>query len=280
MLSYRHAFHAGNHADVLKHFMLLQILDHFNLKDKPYMVTDTHAGAGLYALDVGYAQQCAEYKLGIARLWDAPNLPLSLQQYVDAVRKLNPHGTLKAYPGSPWLARQHMRDTDRLRLFELHSTDSRLLQDNFATSGRHTKVDTSDGFAGLKATLPPPSRRGLILIDPSYEDKQDYRTVHQAIKDALQRFATGTYAIWYPLLPRPEPLRMIDNLAKIEGIKYLNATLQIQAPRADGLGMYGSGMFIINPPYTLASMLRHTLPTLVTLLGQDNSAHYQLNAKA
>ncbi len=276
MLSYRHAFHAGNHADVLKHFILLQLLDYLNQKDKPYTVIDTHAGAGLYSLDTGYAQQGAEYMQGIAKLWDVPNLPAPLQTYVAAVRQLNPQGALKAYPGSPWLALQAMRESDRLRLFELHSTDARLLHDNFAAAGRRVKVEFGDGFAGMRALLPPPSRRGLVLIDPSYEDKEDYRTVHQAIKDALQRFATGMYAVWYPLLPRPEPQRLVDNLMRLEGVKCLDVVLQVRAPTSDGLGMYGSGMLLINPPYTLAPMLRATLPTLVKLMGLDRTAGYRL----
>jgi 23S rRNA (adenine2030-N6)-methyltransferase len=278
MLSYRHAFHAGNHADVLKHFILLQLLDYLNQKDKPYTVIDTHAGAGLYSLDTGYAQQGAEYMQGIAKLWDVPNLPAPLQTYVEAVRQLNPQGALKAYPGSPWLALQAMRESDRLRLFELHSTDARLLHDNFAAAGRRVKVEFGDGFAGMRALLPPPSRRGLVLIDPSYEDKQNYRTVHQAIKDALQRFATGTYAVWYPLLPRPEPQRLVDNLLRLEGVKCLDVVLQVRAPTSDGLGMYGSGMLLINPPYTLAPMLRATLPTLVKLMGLDRTAGYRLQS--
>ncbi len=276
MLSYRHAFHAGNHADVLKHFILLQLLDYLNQKDKPYTVIDTHAGAGLYSLDTGYAQQGAEYMQGIAKLWDVPNLPAPLQTYVAAVRQLNPQGALKAYPGSPWLALQAMRKSDRLRLFELHSTDARLLHDNFAAAGRRVKVEFGDGFAGMRALLPPPSRRGLVLIDPSYEDKDDYRMVHQAIKDALQRFATGMYAVWYPLLPRPEPQRLVDNLMRLDGVKCLDVVLQVRAPTSDGLGMYGSGMLLINPPYTLAPMLRATLPTLVKLMGLDRTAGYRL----
>ncbi|MDA8328815.1 MAG: 23S rRNA (adenine(2030)-N(6))-methyltransferase RlmJ [Betaproteobacteria bacterium] len=276
MLSYRHAFHAGNHADVLKHFILLQLLDYLNQKDKPYIVIDTHAGAGLYSLDTGYAQQGAEYMQGIAKLWDVPNLPAPLQTYVAAVRQLNPQGALKAYPGSPWLALQAIRESDRLRLFELHSTDARLLHDNFAAAGRRVKVEFGDGFAGMRALLPPPSRRGLVLIDPSYEDKEDYRTVHQAIKDAMQRFATGMYAVWYPLLPRPEPQRMVDNIMRLEGVKCLDVVLQVRAPTSDGLGMYGSGMLLVNPPYTLAPMLRATLPTLVKLMGLDRTAGYRL----
>ncbi len=278
MLSYRHAFHAGNHADVLKHFILVQLLDYLNQKDKPYWVVDTHAGAGLYALDQGYAQKTAEYAQGIARLWDAPDLPPALRAYVDAVRSLNPDGQLKVYPGSPWLALHGMREADRLRLYELHSTDVKVLQENFAAAGRRVKVEASDGFAGLRAVLPPPPRRGLVLIDQSYEDKEDYRHLPQAIKDAVQRFATGTYAIWYPLLPRPEPQRMVDNLLRIEGLKCLDVQLQVCRPSTDGLGMYGSGMLLVNPPWTLAPLLRETLPKLVSLLGQDNSAQFRLRA--
>jgi 23S rRNA (adenine2030-N6)-methyltransferase len=174
MLSYRHAFHAGNHADVLKHFTLIEILRHLRQKAAPFWFVDTHAGAGLYALDSGYATQLAEYRGGIGRLWDRSDLPAAFDDYLAAVRELNPDGTLRAYPGSPWIARRNLREQDRLRLFELHPTDSQLLADNFRTLGareqRRSLVQAMDGFAGLKALLPPPPRRALVLIDPSYEE--------------------------------------------------------------------------------------------------------------
>lgn len=278
MLSYRHAFHAGNHADVLKHFVLTQVLDYFSQKDKPYWYIDTHAGAGMYALDQGYATQNAEHESGISRLWDTPDLPEELLAYVDLVRKLNPHGKLKLYPGSPSCARPFMRTDDRMRLFELHPTDSKLLRQNFDEAGRKVMIETQDGFAGLKAVLPPPPRRAVVLIDPPYEEKQDYARVVDALKDSLQRFATGTYILWYPLLQRPEVKLMQERLQKLNMPSWLHVTLTVQTPSAEGFGMHGSGLFIINPPWTLQKTLATTMPVLVDKLGLDRGASYTLDA--
>ncbi|HYD34210.1 MAG TPA: 23S rRNA (adenine(2030)-N(6))-methyltransferase RlmJ, partial [Methylophilaceae bacterium] len=209
MLSYRHAFHAGNHADVLKHFVLKEVLQYSAQKDKPFWYVDTHAGAGMYALDKGYAQQNAEYRDGIERLWNSQDLPPALVDYVALIRKLNPQGSLRHYPGSPAVARELLRPDDRMRLFELHPNDSKLLRQEFLVdnpqANRQMLIETQDGFAGLKALLPPPPRRAVVLIDPPYEDKSDYQRVVEAIKDSLERFADGTYMIWYPVLQRPEP---------------------------------------------------------------------------
>ena len=196
MLSYRHAFHAGNHADVLKHLILTQIAEYMGEKPAPFWIIDTHAGAGRYALESAHATKLGEYKDGIGRLWDAKGLPPAVTDYVDLVRQLNPDGPLKHYPGSPWLARQLLREGDRLRVFEMHSTDIRLLQECFKGAGRAVTVSEGDGFAGLKALLPPPTRRALVLIDPSYETKSDYTSVIKGLQEALRRFPTGTSARW------------------------------------------------------------------------------------
>ena len=276
MLSYRHAFHAGNHADVLKHLVLMQLLDYFNQKDKPYWAIDTHAGAGVYALDTGYAMQNAEYQTGIARLLARDDLPAALAAYVGLVRQLNPSAALRVYPGSPWIAQHLLREQDQLRLFELHPTDSQHLSANFADAGRRVKVQNIDGFAGLKANLPPAPRRGLVLIDPSYEEKQDYQRVPVALKDALKRFATGTYAVWYPLLQRHEAQHFVTALKNVQAKAWLNVSLTVHTPKADGFGMHGSGMFILNPPWTLRANLQAVMPYLVKVLGQDGGAGFVL----
>jgi len=276
MLSYRHAFHAGNHADVLKHLVLMQLLDYFNQKDKPYWAIDTHAGAGLYALDTGYAQQNAEYHSGITRLLARDDLPAAVAAYVSLVRQLNPAAALSVYPGSPWIAQQLLREHDQLRLFELHPTDSQLLGANFAEAGRRVKVQNIDGFAGLKAALPPAPRRGLVLIDPSYEEKQDYQRVPAALKDALKRFATGTYAVWYPLLQRHEAKNFAAALKNIPANTWLNVNLTVRTPKVDGFGMHGSGMFVFNPPWTLRAGLQGIMPYLTKVLGQDGGARFVL----
>lgn len=279
MLSYRHAFHAGNHADVLKHFVLTQILQHATQKDKPLWYIDTHAGAGMYALDSGYAMQNAEYASGFARLWDAADLLQPLEDYVQLVKTLNPGAQLRRYPGSPAVADALLRKEDRVYLFELHPNDSKLLKQRHQTPSRKTMIDSKDGFAGLKALLPPASRRAVVLIDPPYEEKQDYERVVEALQDSLKRFATGTYAIWYPQLQRAEPQRMLEKLKKLELKNWLNVSLTVQTPALDGFGMHGSGLFIANPPWTLPTILQETMPLLVELLGQDKGASYTLESR-
>ncbi len=276
MLSYRHAFHAGNHADVLKHCILVSLMRYLAQKDKAYWFIDTHAGAGAYGLDAGYASKNAEHEAGISRLWHRTDLPPALADYVGVVRALNPGGNLNLYPGSPYLAARLLREQDRMRLFELHPTDVDLLGKTFPDAGSRIIVTRGDGFAGLKSLLPPPSRRALVLIDPSYEDKTDYTQVFHALGDSLERFATGVYAIWYPLLQRQEARRLAEKLAGMKGIEWLDATLHVDQPSRDGFGMHGSGMFIVNPPWTLAESLRACLPYLAEALGMEGRGIYSL----
>ena len=287
MLSYRHAFHAGNHADVLKHFVLAQTLSYFNQKDKPYWVIDTHAGAGMYTLDAGYALQNAEFETGIAPLMAAASLPKELADFRQLIQSINVENKLNLYPGSPAIAQQLIRTDDKMRLFELHPSDYKLLLQNFSGKGQHfenkrfknnsVKIELQDGFAGIKAILPPPTKRAAVLIDPPYEEKQDYQRVVTCIKESLQRFATGTYIVWYPLLQRDEPIEMVKKLQHLNCSNWLNVTLSVQTPSVDGFGMFGSGLFIVNPPYTLAKILDENLPSLVSLLGQDNQANFTLD---
>jgi 23S rRNA (adenine2030-N6)-methyltransferase len=279
MLSYRHAFHAGNHADVLKHFVLVQLGRYLARKDKPFWIIDTHAGAGLYALDTGYATQLKEYESGIGTLWSRQDLPAALADYVDQVRACNPDGRLRFYPGSPWLALHTLRPQDRLRLFELHSSDSKILQENFGTQGRQVSVATANGFDALKALLPPPPRRALVLIDPPYETRDDYPNVIAALQEGLSRFATGTYAVWYPQLARPEAQQLPDKLKRLPIRNWLHVALTVRTPSADGYGMHGSGLFIINPPWTLHRTLAEIMPYLVGVLGQDDGAGFTLEAQ-
>lgn len=280
MLSYRHAFHAGNHADVLKHILLVQLTRYLGQKDKPFWYIDTHAGAGAYALDAGYAQKLAEYENGIGRLWQRNDLPPAVADYVELVRGFNPDGRLKRYPGSPFFALWTMREQDRLRLFELHSKDARLLQENFREAGRQVIVDPSDGFAGLKALLPPPPRRALVLIDPSFEEKQDYDRVFHALKDALTRFPGGTYAVWYPQLTRLDAHELPQRLKHLPAKGWLHAALRVRTPAADGFGMHGSGMFVLNPPWTLHGTLAGVMPWLAGALGGNAGAGFTLEQQA
>jgi 23S rRNA (adenine2030-N6)-methyltransferase len=291
MFSYRHAFHAGNHADVLKHTVLIATLQHLTQKDAALTVVDTHAGAGLYRLDGDYANTSGEAADGILRLVQASDLAPALQDYVDLVRSFNTTAVTKVYPGSPFIAQRLLRDHDKLKLFELHPTDQRSLAGNVAQleAGRQVAVLLEDGFEGAKKFLPPPARRALVLCDPSYEMKSDYGRVLDMVQDALKRFATGTYAVWYPIIPRPEAHdlpRRLKTLATKAGKGWLHATLTVKSSQivknADGEakrpGLPASGMFLINPPYTLKAALQQALPQMVELLGQDRNAAYTLES--
>jgi 23S rRNA (adenine2030-N6)-methyltransferase len=279
MLSYRHAFHAGNHADVLKHYVLSLVLDYFNQKSAPYSYIDTHAGAGAYALSDPFAQKNGEFETGIARLIQAKNLPATLNDFVKVIQSFNSTDSLQFYPGSPKIASHFLRQHDKMRLFELHPKDHALLLENFGVAkNRQTIVSLQNGFEGIKACLPPPSRRAVVLIDPPYEVKEDYALVVTSVKDSLKRFSTGTYMIWYPLLQRPEPLQMLQSLQILNPQNWLNIQLTVQSPSEKGFGMHGSGMFIINPPYVLPTLLNESMPALTKILRMDETANYSLTS--
>ncbi|MEW6560466.1 MAG: 23S rRNA (adenine(2030)-N(6))-methyltransferase RlmJ [Pseudomonadota bacterium] len=280
MLAYRHAFHAGNHADVLKHLVLVQVLRHMNRKDKPYWVIDTHAGAGGYALHEAHAQKNAEYADGIERLWACKDAPEAVADYLALIKAFNPSGVLLHYPGSPAIAHQLMRPQDKLRLFELHPTDHRVLEATFGAQPG-VQVRCADGFVALKSLLPPPDRRAVVLLDPSYELKTDYAALRHALTDALQRFAVGTYAVWYPVLQRRESHLLPQQLRRIAGqADWLDVRMQVREPDVSGFGLLGSGMFLINPPWTLHDTLRDVLPWLTGVLGQFKGAHFSLEQQA
>lgn len=279
MLSYRHAFHAGNHADVLKHAVAVQLLRHLGQKDKAYWYIDTHAGAGVYALTEGYAAKTAEFETGIGKLWERQDLPAPLADYVDQVSALNPDGRLRYYPGSPYLAWRLMREQDRMRLFELHTTEIDVLRHNFRDAGRRAMLYPGDGFDGIKALLPPAPRRALVLVDPSFEDKRDYARTLACLEESLGRFATGVYAVWYPQVARLESQRFPEQLKRLQSTDWLHLTLTVSRPPADGYGLFGSGMFILNPPYTLAAAMKTALPYLVDVLGQDDAAQFKLEGR-
>jgi 23S rRNA (adenine2030-N6)-methyltransferase len=317
MFSYRHAFHAGNHADVLKHTTLIALMKYLTQKDTALTVIDTHAGAGLYRLDGDYTETSGEAREGIFKLIlgqkapptqegqtksaikkVAPMGPLApaLQDYMDLLRKLNPQFAetgeaihLKIYPGSPFIEQQFLSGRDKLKLFELHPTDFKSLSGNIDQLGvgRQVTVAREDGFEALKTFLPPPARRAMVLCDPSYEMKTDYLRVSACMADAVKRFATGTYVVWYPIIPRPEAHdlpRKLKTLAVKAGRSWLHATLTVKSSKlttdAEGEvvrpGLPASGMFIINPPHTLKADLNAALPQMVALLGQDRNAGFTL----
>jgi 23S rRNA (adenine2030-N6)-methyltransferase len=278
MLAYRHAFHAGNHADVLKHVVLLQLLRHLMLKDKGLRIVDTHAGAGVYELDSAQALKKGEYLQGIARLWPLPETPPPVDDYLRQVRALNPDGALRRYPGSPQIIRQLLRPQDQLRLFELHPTDQRVLAEQFkGVAG--VELCLADGFAALKSQLPPPTRRALVLLDPSYEGHADYQRVLHALADGLRRFAQGVYMVWFPVVSKPGAEAMIQGLKQLAPAGWLHARLLLQQPDALGFGLSGSGLLVLNPPHTLHAQLLDLLPWLVRQLGQYPGAHHLLEQR-
>jgi 23S rRNA (adenine2030-N6)-methyltransferase len=300
MFSYRHAFHAGNHADVLKHTTLLATLRHMVLKDTAIHFFDTHAGAGLYRLDGDYAQTSGEASHGYLQLISGNpgasagkngELAPALQDYLNLVASFNTGGDHKVYPGSPFIIQRILRDRDRLRLFELHPTDAKTLKANVAQldAGRLVTVMREDGFEGLKKFLPPPSRRALVLCDPSYELKTDYGRVLDMMVDALKRFATGTYLIWYPIIPRPEAHdlpRKLKTLATREGRAWLNATLTVKSSKLERSdegdlvrpGLPASGMFVVNPPHTLKASMTATLKQVAESLAQSSHSTFTVES--
>ena len=310
MFSYRHAFHAGNHADVLKHTALIAILKHMTEKEAALTVLDTHAGAGLYRLDGDYTATSGEAANGILRLRVEPKsvapksaktqaaaavpeaLAPALQDYLDLVATFNTGKDIfKIYPGSPFIIQHFLKGRDKLKAFELHPTDSKTLSANIAQleAGRQVAVLREDGFEGIKKFLPPPVKRALLLCDPSYEIKSDYPRVTEMVADALKRFATGTYAVWYPIIPRPEAHdvpRKLKTLATKSARPWLHATLTVKSSKLTSddkgevirPGLPASGMFVINPPHTLKAALAAALPMMVARLAQDSHAAFTLDS--
>jgi 23S rRNA (adenine2030-N6)-methyltransferase len=275
MLAYRHAFHAGNHADVLKHLVLALVLRYMNGKDKPYRLVDTHAGAGGYSLEGRYAQKKGEFEQGIGRLWGRDDLPAVVADYVELVKRFNPQGPLEQYPGSPAIAQMLLRPKDQLHLYELHPTDHRILA-AYLGAAKGAQVHHADGFEALKGELPPSTRRGLVLMDPSYELNADYARIVASLRDALQRFAEGVYLVWYPQVQKVEAAQLPKRLQALAPKGWLHARLTVQRADAMGFGLAGSGMFVINPPYTLHDELAAVLPWLVETLGQYDGANFLL----
>ncbi|WP_416821752.1 23S rRNA (adenine(2030)-N(6))-methyltransferase RlmJ, partial [Cronobacter sakazakii] len=260
MLSYRHSFHAGNHADVLKHTVQSLIIESLKEKEKPFLYLDTHAGAGRYLLSGEHAERTGEYLEGIARIWQRDDLPAELAPYISAVSHFNRSGQLRYYPGSPLIARQLLRPQDSLQLTELHPSDFPLLRGEFQKDER-ARVERADGYQQLKSKLPPASRRGLILIDPPYEIKTDYQAVVQGISEGYKRFATGVYALWYPVVLRNQIKRMMNDLEATGIRRILQIELAVR-PDSDQRGMTASGMIVINPPWKLEQQMATLLPWL------------------
>ena len=283
MLAYRHAFHAGNHADVLKHTVLALVLQHMNQKDKGWRYIDTHAGAGGYSLEGEYAKKRGEFELGIAKLLERNDLPEPLAELVTLVRAFNGGPRITQYPGSPAIAQMLMRPQDQLRLFEMHPTDHKILA-SYLGDMPGIEVKLADGYGSLKSQLPPPTRRGVVLIDPPYEIKTDYARTLAALREALERFADAVVVIWLPQLQLLEAAQLPQRLkatADSAGKKgWLHAQLTVAQADERGFGMLGSSVFVANPPHTLFTALQPVLPFLVQTLGQFDGARSALDRSA
>ena len=271
MLSYRHSFHAGNHADVLKHTVQSLSIESLKEKDKPFLYLDTHAGAGRYQLSGEHAERTGEYLEGIARIWQRDDIPEELAAYMSVVGHFNRNENLRYYPGSPLIARQLLREEDKLQLTELHPSDFPLLRSEFQKDDR-TRVSRADGYQQLKAQLPPLSRRGFILMDPPYELKTDYQDVVKGIQEGYKRFATGTYALWYPVVMRQQIKKMLRDLEATGIRRILQIELGVR-PDSDQRGMTASGMIVINPPWKLEQQMKNVLPWLLKVLVPSGTGH-------
>lgn len=261
MLSYRHAFHAGNYADVVKHATLVALLDHLARKEKPYIYYETHAGAGSYDITSAESFKTGEYQQGFAHVERASDLPGLLQRYVtliNASQQKNPDH----YPGSPRIASLLARQQDQLRLCELHSADSQKLASLFARDKR-VQCFAQDGYEKIVSLLPPACRRGLVMIDPSYEVKTEYLLLVRQLEKMVRRFATGIYAIWYPVVDEGRTEDMLNAIANT-GIKNIQRFELGLTRDHHQTGMTATGMLIINPPWTLKDNLGESLRWLST----------------
>ncbi|MBB1448812.1 23S rRNA (adenine(2030)-N(6))-methyltransferase RlmJ [Pseudoalteromonas sp. SG41-6] len=268
MLSYRHSFHAGNPADVLKHLVLAQVLGYQTLKDKPLDYIDTHSGAGFFELAAADAQKTQEYQDGIQKLWQHTSKHAALNDYIELIKSFNETDALEFYPGSPKIAEHFLRRQDKGWFFELHPRDLLLLEENMQGK-RSIRVRGENGFAGLVGLLPPVSRRACVLIDPPYEIKDDYETVVATLIIAYQRFSTGTYMIWYPVVDRERINNMEQGLID-SGMRNIQLFELGTEEDTDVHGMTASGMIVINPPWKLKHTMDEVLPELMSLLSKPS----------
>ena len=272
MLSYRHSYHAGNHADVLKHIVLTLCINSLKEKEKPFLYLDTHSGAGRYLLKSEHSEKTGEYLSGINLIWQQSETPELLNTYLSVLKRYNPFDNLKYYLGSPLIAKQLLREQDKINLTELHPTDYPLLRQEFSKDKR-ARVLREDGFSQLKSKLPPESRRGIVLIDPSYEIKDDYQKIPKALLEAYKRFATGIYLIWYPVVSRTQTQKMIDEIVNL-GIKKISQFEFAIKPDNNQKGMTASGMIVINPPWKLQQQMQTIMPWLKNTLDTEKTGNY------
>ena len=274
-MNYRHAFHAGNHADVLKHLVLLALLDALKKKDTPFFVLDTHAGRGRYLLAAPESRKTGEADAGILKLMGEAKMPEVVERYLRAVEANNPVGALIAYPGSPLLVAQALRAQDRLAACELQPDEAAALKELFVHDAR-VAVHARDGYAAIKAMLPPrlgstKFARGLVLIDPPYEvQDNEYPQIISAVREALQRWPQATYAIWYPIKLRRSLQPFLRKAAALPAKSVLLAELQVR-PDDSPLRLNGSGLVLVNPPWKFDQQLAPALPVLKSALGEKGA---------
>lgn len=268
-MNYRHAYHAGNFADVMKHAALARIVEYLKQKDKAFRVIDTHAGLGVYDLSSAEAQKTGEWRGGIGRLLEA-TLPAGAQTllapYLDAVRAANPEGGMRRYPGSPAIVRHLLRPQDRLTAIELHPADAAALKARFAGDFQ-TRVIELDGWLALGAHLPPKEKRGLVLVDPPFEEAGEFDRLAEGLKKAWRRWPGGIYALWYPIKDRKAVEAFRRELAGAGIPKILDLSLEVRPPSAEPR-FDGSGLVVVNPPYPLEAEMRTLLPVLAEVVGE------------
>lgn len=266
MLAYRHLFHAGNFADVFKHALLTRLLLLLARKDKPFRYVDTHAGLGSYDLSHAWARKLSEHQDGITRVWGRKDVPKLFAPYLDAVRAENPDGNLRYYPGSPQIARRLLRPDDRLLLSELNPDDCKVLAKRFERD-RRAVVHCLDGYQTLKAHLPPTERRGLILIDSSFDRGGEFARLTRGVVEGYGRFATGVYVLWYPLM-EPAAMHGFERGLAATGIrKMLQLELSVM-PDSWSVSLRGCGLIVVNPPYGFEQEARPMLDWLEPILSQ------------
>lgn len=271
MLSYQHGYHAGNFADVVKHITLTRLITYLKLKDKPLFYLETHSGKGQYDLRDKQAEKTGEYKQGIQLIWpDHQQLPAVFQEYIQAIKLLNDGKNLRYYPGSPYLAINGLSKEDRLYLCELHPAEYEAL-DTMAHFNKKVHLSRTDGMEAIKAQLPPAEKRGLIFIDPSYERKEEYKEIPAAIKKAFSKFATGVFCLWYPVVNRKLTEQLIRGMKNIHDKNTLRIEFNLTLAPKDG--MTGCGLWIINPPFTLAAEMKTVLDTLRTYFNPGVSSY-------
>ncbi len=272
-MNYRHGYHAGNFPDVMKHAVLVMLLERLKQKPQPFSVIDTHAGAGLYDLTADMAQRGGEFRHGIVRVLERSGAPAELAPYLDLVRRRNPDVGARAYPGSPLLIRDSLRDDDRLQALELHPDDAALLRRSLGGDKR-VSVHAGDGYLAMKALLPPTPRRGLVFVDPPFEVTDEFERIARAAAQGVKRWPTGQFAFWYPL---KEPGTASGLLAELHmlGVEMLAVELWVQALETPG-GLNGSGLALLNPPWQFDQLLERTMPWLSDALARGRGAGWRL----